>query len=215
VFPRLVLVSLFALACTRVAAADVLVTLTDSNDGKPIVDAVVSLVPLDEPAKISPPAVPVEIVQKGQQFIPYVTAVVVGTEIAFPNRDSVQHTIYSQSKPKPFTFALYDPGRAEKLVFDQPGVVAMGCNIHNWMVGFVVVLETPWFATTAAAGSATVAGVPAGNYRLDVWQPRLSKTHTQTLTVNEGSNPPVTLKLTLGRDQRIRRRIETGTGGYK
>lgn len=199
----------------RAHAADIAFTLTDVKDGKPVADAVVSLVPLDAPAKFVPPATPVEIVQKGQEFIPYVTAVMIGAPVAFPNRDTVKHTIYSNSGATRFSFPFYEPGKAEKVVFDKPGVVGIGCNVHDWMLAYVVVLETPWFSSTAAAGAATIAGVPAGNYRLEVWHPRLSKLHTQPLAVAEGANAAVALKLPLGRDQRIRRRVEAGAGGYK
>lgn len=199
----------------RAGAAEVTFTLSDAKDGKPVADAVVSLVPLDRPpAQVSPPPAPVEIVQKDQEFLPYVTAVVVGTEISFPNRDTVQHTIYSQSKAKQFTFVLYDPGKAEKLRFDKPGIVAMGCNIHDWMLAYVVVLETPWFARSAA-GAAAIANVPAGRYTLEAWHPRLRKLHTEPLVVPDAASAPVAVRLTLGPDQRIPRKVERGGGGYK
>jgi hypothetical protein len=215
VFLRLSFASFLLLMGVRIRAADIAVALADAKDGKPVADAVVSLVPLDAPAKVSPPSEPVEIVQKNQEIIPYVTAVVLGTQIVCPNRDNVKHALYSNSPAKKFSYSLYEPGRTEKLVLDKPGVIAMGCNIHDWMLAYIVVLETPWFARSEGSGTVTIAGVPPGNYRLEVWQPRLAKLHTQPLTVTDTANPPLALKLSLGRDQRIRRKVEAGGGGYK
>jgi hypothetical protein len=215
VLSRLILASWFGFGLLSVRAADVSFTLTDAKDNKPVADAVVSLVPLDAPAKISPPATPVEIVQKNLELVPYVTPVVVGTQMVCPNRDNVKHALYSTSEAKRFSYPLYEPGKAEKLVLDKPGVIAMGCNIHDWMLAYIVVLDTPWFALTDATGATQIAGVPAGNYRLEIWQPRLKQRHTQPLTVTDNASPPLALKLPLGRDQRIRRKIEAGAGGYK
>ena len=211
--PALACIVLVAFA--RVLAADVAFKLNDTK-AAPVGDAVVSLVPLDAPAKLAPPAEPVELSQSAQEFSAYVTPVVAGTTVVLPNRDSVAHQVYSLSPAKKFTFPLYKPGTEGTVVFDQPGVVVLGCNIHDWMSAYVVVVATPWFARSDRDGAATLANVPPGRYRAEIWQPRLAKTETREVTVAaEGATPPVTLTLTLKPDRRIRRAPTAGGGGYK
>lgn len=200
---------------SRLHAAEVAFKITDEKGGAPVADVVVSLVPLDSVTKPAPPMTPVEIVQKGQEFSPYVTAIFAGTRVIFPNLDTVQHTIYSSSKPKEFEFVLYDPGKSESLAFEKPGLIAIGCNIHDWMLSFVLVLDTPWFAKTPATGEAMVANVPPGRYRAEVWHPRLSKAVTKIVTVSDGMAAPVSFALALGRDPKGKRKVQTGSGGYK
>jgi len=210
----LALACLLLAALGRTAASDVSFKITDAK-GQPVADAVVSLVPLDAPATVGPSANAIEVAQQGQEFLPLVTPVRVGTAVTFPNRDTVQHHVYSLSKPKKFDLPLYNPGKAETLVFDQPGIVTIGCNIHDWMLAYVVVLETPWFAKTAADGAALVAGVPPGHYRTEIWHPRLAKIVTRDLTLGGDSAPPLAFALTLKPDHRIRRTPAAGGGGYQ
>ncbi|MCW5547350.1 MAG: hypothetical protein KIT44_00130 [Opitutaceae bacterium] len=193
-------------------AADVTFTVRDARGG-PVADAVVSLHPLG-PAPA--PAVPGEavIAQEDKEYDPYVTPVLVGTKVRFPNRDSIQHHIYSVSRPKRFEKPLYGGGAEESVVFDQPGVVVLGCNIHDWMIAYVVVLPTPHFAKTDATGRARLAGPGAGRYRLEIWHPRLAKTETRELELSAAGHAPVAVELNLRPDRRIRRAPENRTGGY-
>jgi hypothetical protein len=205
---------LLAFVFCRAAAADISFKLTDPK-GAPIADAVVALIPLDLPAQITPPAGPLEIAQSGQEFSMFVTPVVVGTTISFPNADKVGHQVYSLSPAKKFALPLYKPGQSDTVVFDRPGVVALGCNIHDWMLAYVVVLETPWFAKSARDGAAVV-DVPAGRYRAEVWHPLLAKTATRELTIARGAAPaPQSFTLALKPDRRIRRTPASSGGGYK
>jgi plastocyanin len=211
----LTLVGLFIAALVRGAAGEVVFRLADAK-GAPVGDAVVSLVPLDAPTKISAPVAPFELSQSGQEFSAYVTPLLVGTAVVFPNRDSVAHQVYSLSPAKKFTFPLYKPGTEPTVVFDQPGVVVLGCNIHDWMSAYIVVLATPWFARTPADGTATIAAVPPGRYRAEVWQPRLAKAETRELTVAADAAPAsLAFTLALKPDLRIRRAPDAVGGGYK
>ncbi|MDB6128574.1 MAG: hypothetical protein JWM35_2470, partial [Verrucomicrobia bacterium] len=133
--------------------------------------------------------------------------------VSFPNRDTVQHHVYSLSKPKRFELPLYAGEAKEAIVFDQPGVVVLGCNIHDWMSAYVIVLTTPWFAQTKADGRATIADVPAGRYRAEVWHPRLGKSETREITVADGA-APVVFSLALKAERRIRRTPTNGSHGY-
>lgn len=218
----LVLACLLQLVLGRIVASPIEFKITDTK-GEPVADAVVSLVPLGSPAPPSPRSVKVEIEQRNQEFRPYVTAVRTGTTVVFPNRDTVEHYIYSQSPAKKIALPLYKPGKTETVVFDQAGVVTLGCNIHDPMIAYVVVVDSPWFAVTPSDGRALFSAVPPGRYRADVWQPRLSKpqssaprTESRDVTVIDGTDP-VTLPftLTLGPDRRIRRASDSRNSPYR
>jgi plastocyanin len=217
--PALLLPLAFALALLSAvpclhAAGGVQVSVKD-NKAQPVADAIVSLMPLDAPAKLAPPAEPLVISQRGEEFEPYVTALVVGTRVAFPNRDTVRHQVYSLSKTKPFEIPLYGPGVGETVTFDKPGVVSLGCNIHDWMSAHVVVLETPFFKKTPADGAALLADLPPGRYRLDVWHPRLATDARREVTIAPGDSPMQTISIVLKPDRRIRRAPDGAGGGYK
>ncbi len=207
---------LLACVLASVAAAQVGAVRVEIKDAKnlPVADAVASLTPLDRPATVTPPAEPVVINQVKEEFQPYVTAVVTGTRVRFPNNDKVQHHVFSLSKTKSFDLGLYRGEPRELITFDQPGVVTLGCNIHDWMSAYVVVLATPFFKLTAADGLAPLPTLPPGRYRLEVWHPRLKAAVTREIAVE---NTPVTqvISVTLGIDRRIRRAPESGTGSYK
>jgi plastocyanin len=141
--------------------------------GKPVADAVVSLTPVG-PAP-PPPVAPAPAVmdQQNKQFVPPVLVVQVGAAVTFPNRDNIRHHVYSFSPVKRFELPLYIGTPAAPVVFDKPGVVVLGCNIHDWMVGYIDVVATPYFARTADDGQARLADVPPGTYEARVWHPRM------------------------------------------
>jgi plastocyanin len=200
-------------ASTR--ASDFGFQVTDEK-GQPVEDAVISLSPLDATATPAPAAATAEIEQRGAQFHPLVTAVQRSTTVTFPNREKkLKHHVYSLSAPKRFEFPLYDPGETESLVFDRAGVVAIGCNIHDWMLAYVVVLDTPWFTKSDAAGGGRVAAVPPGRYRADVWHWRLPAVVSQEITISAGATATTNFKLTLQPDRRIRRTPPMGWRGYE
>ena len=181
-----------------------------------VADAVAWLTRIDAPpATATPPAEPVTIEQRGQEFTPYVTPILVGTRIAFPNRDSVQHQVYSLSNPKRFELPLYAGNAKETVTFDQPGVVTLGCNIHDWMVAYVVVLATPHFAASGADGTASIGGLPAGRYQLEVWHPRLAGQVQREIVIASGDPAPQIILLTLKPDRRIRRAPDASGGAYR
>jgi hypothetical protein len=93
--------------------------------------------------------------------------------VIFPNHDNVRHHVYSFSPAKRFELPLYAGVPAQPVVFDTPGVVVLGCNIHDWMVGYIYVSESPYFAKTRADGKAVIADLPPRNYVVRVWHPQL------------------------------------------
>jgi plastocyanin len=154
-------------------AATVSVVVTD-RAGKPLADAVVMLAPVSGHLPVRPMS-GVEIAQTHRQFNPQVTVVTVGTSIAFPNLDTVRHHVYSFSPVKTFELKLYAGVPAAPILFDKPGIATLGCNIHDAMVAWVVVVDTPLFARSSSSGKAQIDAVPAGDYELRVWHPELAE----------------------------------------
>lgn len=110
--------------------------------------------------------------QQDYEFVPHLLVVQTGTSVRFPNSDDVSHHVYSFSKAKSFELALYKGNVYPPVVFDRPGIVVVGCNIHDGMLGYIRVVDTPHFAVTDERGIAVIGGVPAGSYRVEAWTPR-------------------------------------------
>jgi hypothetical protein len=138
-------------------------------DGRPVPDAVVMVnVAHRAPGPIKFPW-PLVMKQQNIAFVPHVLIVPVGATVSFPNLDRVRHHVYSFSKAKKFEIKLYGQDETKSVVFDKPGVIALGCNIHDTMSGFIVAVDTPYAAKTDAAGHAVIADVPAGAASVQVW----------------------------------------------
>ena len=152
------------------AAAPLTVDVRDGA-GQPLADAVVFLESAEARRQVRPLA-QAEMGQAGKQFVPQVLVVPVGTAVNFPNRDTVRHHVYSFSPARKFELKLYIGTPAQPVLFDRPGVVVLGCNIHDQMVGWILVVQTPYYARTGADGRAVI-DVPAGSYRLRSWHPGL------------------------------------------
>lgn len=143
----------------------------------------------------SPPA-PAIIEQRGRQFNPLVSVVQVDSDVLFPNFDSVRHHVYSFSPAKNFELKLYSGVPANPVQFDKPGTVVLGCNIHDFMVAFIQVVDTPYFAKTDKTGKVILKNLPKGDYTLKVWHYALAKEKdlfTQALVLNNTQNITATL----------------------
>lgn len=162
--------------------------------GAALADAVASLHP-DVPATL--PAGTAEMDQVDANFLPGVLPITVGTRVRFPNSDNTLHQVYSFSPTKRFELPLYSGRAAEPILFDTAGVVAIGCNIHDWMIGHIVVLDTPYFAKTDADGHARIEA-PPGRYRLEVWHARANPPlPPQTIELVDGPPLSRSVQLTL------------------
>lgn len=153
---------------TTLSAASLQAELVDS-EGQPLANAVLTL--RSEVAPVVAPAASV-MDQISQQFAPNVLAVRSGTAVSFPNSDNIRHHVYSFSLAKRFELRLYQGTPSEPVVFDKPGVVVLGCNIHDWMVGYVYVTDDPWFAVSDAQGKLNLEQLPAGTYTASLWHPQ-------------------------------------------
>lgn len=166
---RPVLLPMLLLGCLALpaAAASVQVKVQDSA-GRAVPDAVVYLESREAKAAVKA-AKGAEIAQVDKNFVPKVTVVTVGTSVDFPNRDTVRHHVYSFSPTKTFELKLYAGKPASPVVFERPGIAVLGCNIHDNMVAWVVVVDSPYYGHSATSGSVTLDNVPPGNYRLRTW----------------------------------------------
>ncbi len=205
------------------AAAAGLVARVQDDAGGPVAEAVVYATPRtdapvsraqdarerpprgDKPARPTPKEEPATMVQRNRQFMPYVLPVQVGTPVLFPNSDNTRHHVYSFSPAKSFELMLYKGTPSEPVVFDKPGAVALGCNIHDWMVGYIYVVDSPYFGKTAGNGEIRLTDLPAGEYDLRVWHPRLKEPVDKTLrrvTLSAGGETRVEFVLGLSPDRR-------------
>jgi plastocyanin len=181
-----------ALACVSVAAsaATLVVTVRDAR-GAPVDEAVAWAVPVGR--KVSPPAKSAILDQKNRQFVPRLLVVQTGTSVRFPNSDNVRHQVYSFSPAKKFQLPLYEGTPANPVVFDKPGVVTLGCNIHDRMSAQIVVVDTPHFAI-AVKGRAELLDLPPGSYDVRVWYSALrSEVTAKRATLEAGESRELTV----------------------
>ena len=167
---------LFALALAGAAsplsAAPLTVRVADAS-GRPVHDAVVTLYPAGNAARPARPVGRVVVSQKDLKFHPFLTIVPVGADVSFPNLDPTKHHVYSFSAAKKFELRLFAKDQSRTVHFEKPGVVALGCNIHDQMAAFIVVTDSAWTARTNAQGLAQFADAPNAPGRVVVWHPYL------------------------------------------
>ncbi len=152
-------------------AAPLTVRVVDSG-GRAVRDAVVTLYPSGQPTR-APRAGRFTVSQKNLQFHPFVTVVPVGSDVSFPNLDPTKHHVYSFSPAKKFELKLFARDQSRTVHFDKPGVVALGCNIHDQMSAYILVTNSVWSARTNAQGVVSFADAPNAPGRVTVWHPYL------------------------------------------
>ena len=175
------------------ASAAIAVYATGADDA-PLKDALVYLHPLDAPATLAPAPAALDIMAR--QFEPLVLPGPAGSTVSFHNLDDVDHDLYSFSPPKPFSLHLPAGGGGAPLTFVHPGLVTLGCKVHNWMVGYIYVMDTPYYGKTDDHGYLRLAGLPPGRYSLGLWQARApdhDEPHLRALTLAAGSEQAVLL----------------------
>jgi plastocyanin len=194
------LAPLAALVCALAAApapAATLVITVQTSDGHPLQGAVVTAHPLDGPAR-RPQPIKAVMDQVNRAFAPDLLVIPVGSTVTFPNSDSVSHQIYSFSPPKRFQLPLYRGTPYPPVHFDLAGVVTLGCNIHDEMVGYLVVTDAPYYGRTDPKG-AWSNELTRGRYRITIWHPRMRDEAAdleRELTIGEGDHAELTLRLT-------------------
>jgi plastocyanin len=147
--------------------------------------------------------------QHDRKFVPQLLVVQSGTAVAFPNNDTVSHQVYSFSPARRFQLPLYKGESRSPITFDTAGLVVLGCNIHDEMVGYVYVTDSPYFAKTDANGHAEIRGVPAGLYRFEAWGPRVAdqpETLARDATLTDAGSTAVEWRL----QKPLRSRVSPG-----
>lgn len=166
----------------------------ENTEGAPLADSVVYLTPA--PAIAHSGSAQARIDQTHKTFVPRVSVVQVGTAISFPNIDNIRHSIYSFSPAKIFTLKLYSGTPSSPVVFDKTGVVVLGCNIHDQMIAWVLVIDTPYTLRTDAEGVATLSNLPAGDYVLRAWhEPMSEEVAGEALHLEAAATATRTIKL--------------------
>jgi plastocyanin len=170
-----------ALGPVRATAAAIEAQVRDSS-GNPVADAVVYAAPASGPVEARASRT-MAVEQVDREFVPYVSVIQTGTAVTFPNRDAILHHVYSFSPAKSFEFKLYTGKSPSEVLFDKPGVVTLGCNIHDWMIAYILVVSTPYFARTDDKGMARIRDIPAGSYELRAWHPNQRAAAESTLSM--------------------------------
>jgi len=166
----LILPAICAMCIGSASAATLTAQLINQN-GKPLVGAVLTLQGAAGRPAVAPKA---DMDQRDKEFVPHVLAVRTGTAVKFPNSDNIRHQVYSFSPAKRFELRLYGGTPSDPLLFDKPGVVVLGCNIHDWMLGYIYVTDDPWFAVSDSNGNVTLDQLPAGRYVATLWHPKVA-----------------------------------------
>jgi hypothetical protein len=192
------------LGASAAHAGDLDLKIVDAG-GKPVSDAVVTVRPAG-----GVPAGPIRfpwsttMVQENIAFAPHVLIVPVGATVRFPNHDKVRHHIYSFSKPAKFEIKLFGKDEARSYTFKTAGAVALGCNIHDQMSGFIKVVDTPFAAKSGANGQVRIPGLATGTAQVTIWHPLMkAKNNEQLLLVpipgsgSVGRSATVTLRASL------------------
>lgn len=120
--------------------------------------------------------------QKDKLFTPHLLVVECGTNIDFPNKDPIFHNAFSNFDGQMFDIGLYPPGTSKTERFDRPGIVRVFCNIHSTMSAVIVVVRSPYFATTAADGAFAIHNVEPGAYILHFFHERALPETLERLT---------------------------------
>lgn len=126
--------------------------------------------------------------QRGREFAPRLTAISVGSTIAFPNFDTVFHNVFSSSAVNPFDLGLYRSGEAREFTFNKEGVIRVACNLHANMSAYIAVVAAPHYTVTDADGRFEFRHLMPGKYKLSVWNERSKEPLVQDITIKVGKN---------------------------
>ena len=209
--------SVLLLGASAASAATLQVTVTDQKNA-PLEDVVVVATPLA--SKLKPPGAPRQqiIDQIKLEYVPFVTVIQTTTPVIFPNKDNTRHHVYSFSAAKKFELPLYAGVTAAPVIFDKPGIVVLGCNIHDRMLAYVYVTDSPYHGATGKEGAVDIGGLEAGEYEVQAWHPGLADPEalaTQRVRLDASQITIAALRLEVKPIIRGRRAPRPGGGGYR
>ncbi|MBL8525102.1 MAG: methylamine utilization protein [Betaproteobacteria bacterium] len=176
-----------ALMLPCMATAAQLAAQVTNSAGQPVADVVVHATLLSGAAPARPKK-EISIEQVNKEFVPLVSVAQTGTLVNFPNRDQIRHHVYSFSPAKTFEIKLYSGVPTKPLLFDKPGEVVLGCNIHDTMIAYVLIVDTPFFAKTDKQGRGVLDNLPAGDYEVQMWYPGGTAPASQKVRLGASEN---------------------------
>ena len=153
-------------------ASDVDVLVVD-RDGQPVADVVVYAIRVDGQTPNPAPTANAVMDQVGKRFVPHLLVVQKGTSVEFPNSDTVAHHVYSFSKPNRFMLPMYKGEKHPPVTFEHSGVVILGCNIHDRMLGYILVIDSATYTKTNGSGKASLSLDKPNDYEIKIWSPRV------------------------------------------
>ncbi|MCJ8341093.1 MAG: carboxypeptidase regulatory-like domain-containing protein [Pseudomonadales bacterium] len=175
-FPKLItklLMVCIGIGSSSVYAADLRVKVL-SNTGAPLADMVVYALPLEQ-QQLPKNTDKLVIEQKNKAFAPYISVAQTGNVILFSNQDDITHHIYSVLGKNKFDFVIRAGKQVRQKIVPSAEEILMGCNIHDWMSGYYLAVDTPLFTKTDSAGSAVLKITQPGKYSLLVWHPQMQE----------------------------------------
>ncbi len=193
---------LSVMSCAVVQAETINVIVVDP-DGTPVPEVVVFVEQDGAKVRRAAPASAV-MDQLDKQFVPHVLVVQKGASVLFPNSDVVGHHVYSFSKPNNFVLPLYTGDPHDPVTFEHDGVVMLGCNIHDHMLAYIVVVDTDVFGVTDESGSVSLnIADSATGYSVNIWSPRI-RDGKQELTKRVDTSSTTVSKLTFVLQKKLR-----------
>ena len=204
------IIFVFTVLVVNVVRAETATINVIDNNGQPVENAVVSFISEDRSlnhleGNVNKPVM----AQEGQEFIPYVLPVSLGSDVNFPNKDNFRHMIYSFSKAKRFEVQLYGGEDQISVTFDKAGAVVLGCNIHDNMVGYIYVVDTEHVVKTGHTGRGEINNLPVGAFKVSVWHPNLKgdpETYTKEISIEAEKSASIELILELKKIRTLRDR---------
>lgn len=167
----------------------------------PLQNMVVYLEPLEHSVNIKND-VTLEVGQKNKSFIPYISVMQLGSLVKFNNKDNITHHIYSPVGDNKFSVKIRSGQQIIKDTFNQVGEVSMGCNIHDWMSGYMLIVDTPYFAQTDNNGNATLSIEKTGRYNVVVWHPQMNEADNKiTKTIHLDAHSKIIMQLSEPMDE--------------
>ena len=197
---------------TPLFAAQTPIKILDQN-GDPVANAVISYADATPPAQALPNAI---MDQVDKQFLPNVLIIQRDQSVTFPNSDNIRHHIYSFSKPKPFEIRMFKGGEFKSVTFNEPGIVVLGCNIHDQMIGYIYVAD---HKQTALSDSDGIAVIDSSAQELTIWHSQLSANNITRVTIPLSdvvkNNNSVNLKLLPKKVAKPQRKFGSSNFGSK
>ena len=194
---RIIGLSVLTLSVTSSFADDVDVLVVD-RDGQPVADVAVFATRSDGQNRPQPSAVNAVMDQVGKRFVPHLLIVRAGTPVEFPNSDTVAHHVYSFSHPNKFQLPMYKGTAHPPVTFEHSGVVILGCNIHDHMLGYILVVDSGTFTKTDIDGRASLSLERPTDYEINIWSPRIrdgEELLSRTMSISPKQETAVTFQL--------------------